>query len=440
MNPRQLVSCALVCTLALVGCDEGRQAPPKVAVRVANAAPGFAELAFRREQTQPSTLGFKNAQEFSYDADTYDFYVGERPPSASTAGRTWSLTTTLAGDNNYVIVLTEVGGEVVPVVLQHGAAPAADTQILAQHAGGGLPAMDLYLERPGVGIAGATPRGSLAAQGQLAARTLPSGEYELWLTAAGNPATVLLASSTITLAAGTTTTFIVTPEGGETVAALSVLLLQAAPAVIYDRDLRGELRVINAATDRQPRDFAIDREFSPPLLPAVPFASPTSYTAVRVTASLPINVTPPGNPGVLELDQTIAALPPLRYTLLITGAAGALTHLLATDDNRRINGEAKVRFLNAALQFTEAVEFVLVPLGGDPTLFFAQGALLAPSASGFSPLAVGDYELYLRLATTGTNLSGPTPVTFAERSLYTVLAVNGPDSSTAEVVLLDDFP
>ena len=42
--------------------------------------------------------------------------------------------------------------------------------------------MDLYLEGPGVGIAGATQRGTLNVQGQIAARTLPGGEYELWLT------------------------------------------------------------------------------------------------------------------------------------------------------------------------------------------------------------------------------------------------------------------
>jgi len=213
MKLRHVTSCGLVCAvLALVGCDQGRQAPLKVVVRVANVAPGFAELGFRREQTEPSGMSFKSAQEFSWDADTYDFYIDERSLTGA-AARTWTVARQLQTDRNYTFVLTEVGGEVVPVVLEHGAAPAADTQILAQHAGGGLPAMDLYLERPGVGIAGATPRGSLAAQGQLAARTLPSGDYELWLTAAGNPATVLFASNTIALAAGTTTTFIVTPEG-----------------------------------------------------------------------------------------------------------------------------------------------------------------------------------------------------------------------------------
>ena len=87
-------------------------------------------------------------------------------------------------------------GEVVPVVIQNPPPPtAADAaQILALHAGTGLPALDLYLERSGVGIAGATPRGTVNPNGQIAPVTLPSGEYELFVTAAGNPADVWLTS------------------------------------------------------------------------------------------------------------------------------------------------------------------------------------------------------------------------------------------------------
>ena len=39
-------------------------------------------------------------------------------------------------------------------------------------------------------------------------------------------------------------------------------------------------------------------------------------------------MTPVGNPGVLELDKTITALGPERWTLLFTGDAGTLTHAL----------------------------------------------------------------------------------------------------------------
>jgi hypothetical protein len=440
MNLRHLASCGLVCTLALAGCDEGRQAPPKVAVRIVNAAPGFADLGFQREQSDPleAVLVFKSAQELAYDADTYDFYASGRDATSNI--QRWSVTKELVEGTRYVFVLTELAGAVVPVVLEHAPAPSTDAQILAINAGESLPAMDLYLERPGVGIGGATPRGTLAARGQMAARTLPSGDYELRLTAAGDPTTVLFTSTIISLTAGVTTTLVVTPEAGETTAAFTVQFVHAVSQALVDVNAPTEMRALNAAADRQPRDFAINREFAPPLFPAAPFASPTSYASVPVTATLPINVTPPGNPGVLELDQTVATVGAFRYTTLFSGDAGTLTHVLTIDDYRRIHGTAKLRFFNTARQFTDFIELVLVPTGELPENFAGQIALVAPGASAHSLLVPGGYDLYLRRAGTNEILSGPTPVTLDERGIYTVLAVNGPTNVTAEAVLLDDFP
>ena len=51
--------------------------------------------------------------------------------------------------------------------------------------------------------AGATPRGTSMSREQLAALPLASGDYELWLTAAGNPANVLLATGTVNLPTAT---------------------------------------------------------------------------------------------------------------------------------------------------------------------------------------------------------------------------------------------
>jgi Domain of unknown function (DUF4397) len=297
--------------------------------------------------------------------------------------------------------------------------------------------MDLYLEGPGVGIAGATPRGSFNAQEQIAP-TLPSGDYELTLTVAGNPADVLLASTTITLAAGTASTFIVVPEAGQGTAQISVLLLQGVPTLLYDRNATSELRVINGATDQAPRDFAVDSQFSPPLFSAMPFGESTPYAPVPTTTAR-INVTPVGNPGVLELDQIFIGTAGQRATILFNGPAGTLVGTLATDDGRRLNREAKLRYMNAASQFV-AIDFVLAFPDEDPNLFSAQAQLLTPGMSSYTPLPPGEYDLYLRQAGTATLLSGATRINLAAGGLYGVLAVDGPDTATANVLLLDDFP
>jgi hypothetical protein len=441
MNLRYVALCGLACAVILLtGCDDGRQAPGKVGVRVINVAPGFELLAFRREQetSNEEAMSFKTAQEFVYDADSYDFYVTERTLTAGNP-RVWTFAPTLEPNLDYTFVLTEVGGEIQPVVIAHPDPPAADAQIVALHAASALPALDLYLERPGVGIAGATPRGSFGAQQQIAPRTLASGDYELTLTAAGDPANVLLTTTTITLPAGTESTFVVVPEGGQGTAQLSVILLQGAASVLYDRNATSELRYVNAAADQAPRDVAIDSQFSPPLFSAVPFGEPTPY-APYPTVAAKLNVTPVGNPGALELDQTLTGAAPQRATLLFAGPAGALTSAFSIDDGRRLNLEAKLRFMSAVSQFF-AVDFVITFPDGDPNVVRAQASLAAPGiSSSYTPLAPGDYDLYLYQAGTATRLSGPTRFSVVAGGIYSVLAVDGPDTATAAVRFLDDFP
>jgi len=382
-------------------------------------------------------MRFKDAQLFVYDADTYDFYVIERSLSNADPGRTWTFAPKLEANTLYTFALTEVAGEIQPVVIATPPSPVTDAQIVALNAASGLPAMDMYLERPGVGIAGATPRGTFNAGEQIPPRTLPSGEYELFLTAAGNPADVLLTSLNFTLAAGTTSTFIVVPESGQSTARVSAVLLQSAPQVLFDRNAPSVLRAINGATDRAPRDLAIDSQFSPPLFSAMPFAEPTAYGTVPI-GTVKINVTPVGNPGVLELDAQFSSGAGQRLTTLFTGPAGTLQPTFAADDLRRLNREAKLRFMNAATQFL-AIDFVVAFPEGDPAPLFPLAQLFPPGMSEYQPLYPGEYDLYLLETTTRAILSGPTRISVAAGGIYGALAIDGPDTATANVRLLDDF-
>src|SRR5262245_15956666 len=178
MNLRFVASCGLVCAaLVFTGCsDGGRKAPGKTTVQVANVASGIELLSFQREHSTADKMAFKDTRTYLYDADTYDFNVEEPTYDGAFPGRTWTFAETLEVDTFYQFVLTEVAGEVVPVVIANPAPPAGDaTQILALHAASRLPPMDLYLERPGGGPAGATPRRPLSAQERLRPRPVPSG-------------------------------------------------------------------------------------------------------------------------------------------------------------------------------------------------------------------------------------------------------------------------
>jgi hypothetical protein len=247
-----------------------------------------------------------------------------------------------------------------------------------------------------------------------------------------------MTSQQFNLPAGTTSTFVVVAESGQSTARVSTLLLQGASQVLFDRNAPAELRAINGATDQGPRDLAVQSQFSPPLFSAMTFAEPTAYAPVPV-GTVKVNVTPVGNPGVLEIDTQFSAAIGQRVTGLFTGPAGALLAIFAADDGRRFNREAKIRFMNAASQFS-AIDFVITLPGGDPNQPFPVAQLFAPGVSDYVPLYPDDYDLYLFQAGTPTVLSGPTRITVAAGGIYGALAVDGPDSATANVRLLDDFP
>src|SRR5215203_6125069 len=97
MNLRYVASCGLLCAaLLLTGCDEGRKNPPDVTVRVANVAPTFQELGFRREQSAVRAIAFNDAQENRWDADTYDFFIDERAVALNSTPRRWTFSRELS--------------------------------------------------------------------------------------------------------------------------------------------------------------------------------------------------------------------------------------------------------------------------------------------------------------------------------------------------------
>ena len=151
-----------------------------------------------------------------------------------------------------------------------------------------------------------------------------------------------------------------------------------------------------------------------------------------------INVTPVGDPGVLEIDTQTVGVIGERVTMLFGGPAGALLPVFAVDDERRLNREAKVRFMNAASQWI-AVDFIVTLPDGDPNFLFPLATLFPPGVAPYSTLHAGDYDLYLRQAGTINTLMGPTRISVAAGGIYGVLAVDGPDTATAEAIFFDDF-
>jgi hypothetical protein len=126
--------------------------------------------------------------------------------------------------------------------------------------------------------------------------------------------------------------------------------------------------------------------------------------------------------------------------MLFNGPAGTLVATFGVDDGRRIHGAAKIRFMNASSQFF-GIDFVLAAPDADPTPLLPLTQLFPPGITASDALlAPAEYDLYLYEYGTLNVVSGPTRISVAAGGLYGVLVVDGPDTATASVLLLDDFP
>ncbi|HEX6997984.1 MAG TPA: DUF4397 domain-containing protein [Gammaproteobacteria bacterium] len=429
----------LLAVAACFGCDQGRKAPPKTNVQVVHAAPGAPAIDFYRERRSTvSQLQYGGASGvLLFDEDTYDFSVHTVQPSGATPVLQ-SFSKAVVAGTDYTFVFTEVGGLIEPIILEapRPEAGSADAQVMAVHAGPAQGPVDIFVEPPGADLATATPLATLAFTQSIAPVARAAGEHVVTLTEPGNPANVLFQSTPATLAGGATTLLVIIDAANQGTDTRRVLLVRDGSTPLIDKNATSAIRVVNAAGDGAARDVAVAGQFSPPLFAAVPFGTASAYATVG-PGDNELSVTPAGNPGVVEATHTVTAEPGRSYTAVVAGAPGSVKMVSVSDDRRPVADRAKIALLNGASQFS-AVLFHVLDVGGNPDERQPDAILGAPGATQYVERVAGTYEIVLRNQDNVT-VAGPVPITVANGGIYTVLATNGPDASTANVVLRDGF-
>ena len=425
-------------TLGLTACsNESRTRAPSTSVNVIHAAPSVGSFNFLRVERVEGTLPYAASGIYSWDSDTYTFNVDERRPLG--VERVHSFTATLVAGNDYVFVLGEVGGELREIVVEVPREEASQTesQALFVHSASTLGPVDLYLEPPGTDLVAATPRGTLDFRDDLAPFGVPPADYEISLTAVGNPAIVLLASQVFGLAPGVGSFFTILDGGNVGLAPYAVLATGGGgDLLLVDSNLQAGIRAINAMTSGGALDVTIDSNFSPALLPAVQVGVPSAYAFFDAGAHN-LTVSPAGNPGVLEIDEEFTGENGTLGTWFLSGDPGALTASFSQDDGRIVAGEAKVAIYNGATSVPSVDVFVVAP--GTDLNTIAPSA--QPPSGTTTPILVGigDFEITVRQLATTAVLAGPLPVTIGVERSYGILLTDSVGGATVDITLLDAF-
>ena len=219
----------------------------------------------------------------------------------------------------------------------------------------------------------------------------------------------------------------------------------AAALALPDSLSPPELRTIHAATTAGLLDVVVDGDFANPVHANVAFTNITGYVAIPSAESM-LQVTPAGDPGVIEVDETLVAGVNTRLTQIINGAPGALTTVVLQDNNRSVSARATFRVRHGG-QLLPAVDlYVSAPgTGADLTDLTPIAVGLSSGGTDFSSSVLpGEMELLVvendqDATTTDTNIiAGPVTLPLADGRVYNIVLFDSVTAGMLDVVVVDE--
>lgn len=430
-NPFRLVLAATLAALSL-GCAESQrpEVTGEASIRALHAIVDGPEAVFRIEARSLGAINYKGATTPDFFDDlSYQFHFDAALPGDTEQTRLASRSLTVVPDMEYLFVLTGSYSDADIILWEseerQWEGTEALTAVAAGHLSPSLGAIDFYLVAPGTAPVSGEARGTLAFGERLEDFEVDAGDYQVVVTPADNPGTILFRSTTQALAERATILFTVhEPDPGIT-SGISVRRISATgSAELGERNTPPTRRFFHAARGTGAFDVYVDEDF------AVPIAAGVAFGTVSGDVSVPAGeadytYTAAGNVGAVLLeDEEQATVANTRSTSFLVGPTNDLDVLTLADDRRPVVGTAKVRLVQLS-DNVDNVDIYLRPAGTDiadvnPTF----PNVASPLSSGYTRLEPDDYEI------TVTETGEKTPVA-------PVLSLDLAGGDTVEVAIID---
>ena len=352
---------------------------------------------------------------------------------------------------------------VTPIVIQEQRANVAltNTRVRIIHGSPDAPMVDVYVEAPATDIATVSPRATLSFGEQTMPLTVPSGEYRVTITEAGNAAAVAYDSGPIDLFGGDDLVAVAVNNTAPGDALVSLVLAGERRSAIdvLDQDTPATVRVIHASPDAPNVDVLAGD-------PAAAVITNLAYTEESAVieadpGSVRVQVTETGTTTPAVIDETLTLAQGFEYTVLATGLAlapatepNAIGALVLVDDNRGIATEARVRIIHAAATAGDVDIFVVEP-GTDITQPDQDGEDVAPTfagvalndSTGYVSLEPGSYDVIViaaededSVAANRVPVIGPATITLDAGGVYSAAARDAAGGGAPfGLILFDDF-
>jgi len=363
------------------------------------------------------------------------------PGSVTTV--TGPTTMTLVANTDYVFAAE---GPVASISAQTYSHPLAvvgpnSSQVQFVNAAPNAGSVAVYLTAPGADLASSTPFGTVAFQAAVGPTQIPSGQYELRVTAAGAPATVLYDSGTIFLEGGTDIVFSAMQNEGPGTATIFVAAVDAVgdSQRLYDVSTPVDVRVVNDSPNAPPLGVIANGNTAAPLAASVAYGAASAY-APLTAATVGIAITPANNSSDTLFGQSFQFGAGSSFTIYAVGPYSGLQTFVTRDFTRRYATQAKLRFLNGS-QSAGLVDVYLTPPGTSiASVAPTYGAVGFSNDTGFVSYTAGAYDLTVTPAGSQTPTIGPISISLSNSGIYTAVLRDAAGGGTPPGIdYLDDF-
>jgi hypothetical protein len=373
------------------------------------------------------------------DAGTYSIAIeGILPGGNATVIGPVDLT--FDADTVYTIAAVNDVASIEPVVISRPdtAVSAGSARLFVLHGAVAAPEVDVYVTAPNADLTASAPVGTFEFKGTIGPAEVAAGDYQIRVTAAGDPTAVVYDSGTITLADGADLTLTALPNTGGGAAPIGLVAKSETGAVeIRDLGTPTSLQVVHASPDAPSVDVLVDGSV---LVPNLSFPEATPFVEVD-PATYTVEVTVAGNPGAIAIGPVDLDLEAgTRYSVLAVDELANIEALILTDDPRRVATNAKVRVIHGAPN-APAVDVYVTAVGADISAATPVASnVFFKDNTGYLNVPAGDYDVTVTLTGTTTAAIGPATISVENSGIYTAIARDPlPGAMDFGLILTDDF-
>ncbi|MDH4106793.1 MAG: DUF4397 domain-containing protein [Gammaproteobacteria bacterium] len=441
----------VVVAIGLVaGCAESSRpvATGKGVIRGMNALIDSPDALFLIEETSLGTVAYKDSTaNRSYDDLSYNFNFEIRIAGNASNTRLGTLALDVTKDTEYLFVLT--GSVAAPeiVLWQNPAREWAGTETVFELAFGlatqALGDLDVYFAAPGTPPALGSQVGTLGYQQRLDVREFPAGQYELTLTPANDPATVLYRSVNAEYGAAVTNSIVILEGDPSGTAPINARLIPESGGAVElpDALVQPTMRFLHASIATGNVDVARNDDFANLLATNLGFAEVSARAAVP-TGVATYDWVPTGNTTPIFSDANRDIAGNSRLLQLLLGEPGNYGVTVLPDIRRGYSTSARIRFNHGSLNVDGPIDVYLAEPGRPLTEVLPQTNFLPFSvSSGYREVQAGDYELTVtRAGNRDTVLAGPEPVALQIGDVVDVVVLDTADPNVSDILVLANTP